>query len=209
MEKMSDHFQRNAQKWNLRAETYDKKRFDFFRMMQERTIALLPVKPEMLFLDMGCGTGWAVCHVAGLAEQRGAFYGIDLAPKMIEKAKENSRDSKNVYFYEANAEALAFENDFFDVILCTNSFHHYPHPAKALDEVRCVLKPGGQIGIMDFTADGPILRMIDRVIKSREPEHVRFYSTQEYRSLYAQAKLKYVAAKMIAYPMMKVHIGEK
>lgn len=139
---------------------------------------------------------------------RGQFYGIDLSSKMIEKARDNSQDYENIHFDKANAEELAFECDFFDLAICTNSFHHYLHPSKVLNEIQRVLKSGGRIYIMDFTADGFIPAMVDRWAKRREPEHVRFYSTQEYRTLFAGAKLEHVATKLITFPM-KVHIGEK
>ena len=178
------------------------------RYMQRRVIDLLPLHENLSFLDLGCGTGWAVGEVARRVNQRGEFYGIDLAPKMIERAKENSRDLKNLHFEQANAEELPFQNDLFDLALCTNSFHHYPHPAIALNEIRRVLKPGGRIYIMDFTADGLIARKFDQLVKSREPEHVKFHSTREFDGLFADAKLKPVATQSII-SLMKVHVGEK
>jgi len=209
---MSDHDELNAKKWDSRAETYDEKRFDYFRYMQKRLIALLPLKENLYFLDSGCGTGWAVRRVASLVNQRGEFYGIDISPNMIEKAKEHSQEYSKTYFNKANAGALPFQDTFFDLIICTNSFHHYLHPVRALQEIFRVLKPGGRIYIMDVTADGFITKMLDKVLKKREPEHVKFYSTQEYHHLFTGAGLEHIATQSILSPLnvhMKVHIGEK
>ena len=208
MSQASEHTELNARKWDSRAETYDAKWFDYMRYMQKRTIALLPLKENISFLDIGCGTGWAVRYVATLIHQHGEFYGIDISPNMIERAKDNSRDCRNMYFYKANAEELPFQDNLFDLIMCTNSFHHYLQPAKALSEIQRVLKSSGRIYIMDFTADGFLSRMIDRVFRKREPEHVRFYSTREYQRLFADAKLAHVSKQSIT-SSMKVHIGEK
>jgi ubiquinone/menaquinone biosynthesis C-methylase UbiE len=204
-----DHLQANAQKWNIRAQTYDKKRFDFMRFMQRRTIDIMPISKTISLLDMGCGTGWALDYVAKLASNQGNFQGIDISPKMIEKATERSQKNNVLKFHIANAEQLPFEENIFDLILCSNSFHHYRNPQKALVEVFRVLKSKGSLYITDFTADGPLSRAIDARQKRIEPAHVKFYSTKEYKSLFSEAGLIYVGRKSITPLMMKIHIGQK
>jgi ubiquinone/menaquinone biosynthesis C-methylase UbiE len=208
MNKESEHTELNQKKWDSKAESYDKRRYDYFRFMQRKTISFIPLRAGDYLLDMGCGTGWAVRYAAGIIKENGKAYGIDLSSRMIEKAKENSSNYQNVSFYQANAEKLPFENNFFDFIICTNSFHHYLNPSKALDEVYRVLKTGGKIFIADVTTDGFIVKMVDKLSSKREPEHVKYYSTQDYKEIFAKAKLKYVDGKFIAYPL-KVHIGKK
>lgn len=208
MRRESGHAELNEDKWDVRAETFDNKRFDYFRFIQKRTISLLPLKKGLSFLDIGCGTGWAVCYVASLVHGSGKFYGVDISSKMIEKAKERSSNYENTYFCKANAEILPFENDVFDLIVCTNSFHHYLNPSLALDEIYRVLKSGGRICITDITAGGLIMKMIDKQVKKKELEHVKFYSTQDYRALFAKAKLQHITSKSIMFPL-KVHVAEK
>lgn len=205
----TDHAGLNAQKWDVRARTYNKKWFDFMRYMQQRTIRLLPLKPACCFLDIGCGTGWAVRYVSTLLNHQGKFFGVDISPHMIEIAKEHSRMDPNIYFSIANAEDLSFQDNLFDCILCTNSFHHYLCPAKALKEMHRILKPHGRLYITDFTADGVITRAIDQLFKKREPEHVHFYGTQEYRRMFTEANLEYIGTHVIMLPVLKVHLGEK
>ncbi len=171
MEK-AQHAELNEKKWDLRAETFDDKRFNYFRFMQKRLVSILDLKANQHLLDLGCGTGWAVRYAANLVNQRGEFYGIDISSKMIEKAKANSSDYENVHFYQTSAEQLPFENNSFDFIICSNSFHHYFNPAKVLSEVHRVLKSKGRIYILDATADGLIVRMADKWTKKKEP-HTR------------------------------------
>jgi ubiquinone/menaquinone biosynthesis C-methylase UbiE len=208
MSKASNHVGLNAKEWDSRAETYDEKRFDYFRYMQKRLIALLPLEENLCILDIGCGTGWAVRRVDALLKHQGKFYGIDISSNMIAKANSQSQGYWSVHFNEANAEQLPFQANFFDLIICTNSFHHYSDPAQALSEIYRVLKSVGRIYILDVTADNFIVRILERGIKKREPAQVKFYSTKEYRALFTDANLEYIAAQSIMTPL-KVHIGKK
>ncbi len=202
------HAERNRRKWDTRAETYDEKRFDYFRTLQARLIDMLPLQADLQFLDIGCGTGWAVRRVATVLDQKGEFFGIDLAPNMLEKAEMQSQHFKSVHYDIANAEALPFPANHFDLMICTNSFHHYLHPAKALSEIRRVLKLHGRLYLADVTADNIFVHALDAWTRMREPEHVRFYSTSDYHGLFGDTHLEHVASQAVMSPW-KVHIAEK
>jgi len=212
MKKELEHCNLNIKKWDLVVEKFDKGlQSKYFHFEQKRTVDSLPLKNGMCFLDIGCGTGWAVSYASSLLKGAGKFYGIDISPKMIEKAKENCRNFKNVYFYQANAEKLPFQDNFFDCIICTHSFHHYYNPSKALDEICRVLKFKGRIYIMDFSSDNFIMEWFDASARKRGDEHVRYYGTKEYIGLFKKSNIKYVNSGMLVFPFfpLKIHIGEK
>jgi ubiquinone/menaquinone biosynthesis C-methylase UbiE len=208
MSAATEHVKANREKWDRRAGTYDRKRFDYFRFFQWRVIAQMHLKEGQCFLDIGCGTGWAVRRAAGLVGGSDRACGIDISPAMIEKAQAGSNGDKSACFLVADAAALPFEQDFFDFVMCTNSFHHYLDPAGVLAEIRRVLRPGGKAYVMDPTADLFIVKWADRRLWSQEPEHVKLYSTPEFRGLFEAAGLKYAGSRTIL-PVMKVHVGEK
>jgi len=208
MKNEKEHIALNQQKWDSWAKSFDRKIYDFFRFMQKRTISLTALKEKDYFLDIGCGTGWAVRHASRIIKENGKAFGIDLSTKMIEIAKANSVNNQNVFFFQANAESLPFEDNFFEFIICTNSFHHYLDPLKVLDEVSRVLKKEGEIYILDVTTDGFLAKMLDKGFQKTEQEHVKYYSTQEFKDFYAKASLNYIASKLIL-PFVKVHIAKK
>ncbi len=76
--------------------------------------------------------------------------GLDLTPKMIEAAR--AKQLGNVRFVVGDAEALPFEPQSFDAVLCSNSFHHYPHPERFFAEAARVLRPGGRLILRDYTS---------------------------------------------------------
>jgi ubiquinone/menaquinone biosynthesis C-methylase UbiE len=210
--KADENAKLNEEMWDVRAESWFDRRFSFqsryLKWMQKKLVSLLELGWNPCFLDLGCGTGWALCYAASLADGRGEFYGVDISSKMIEKAEAGSTSYRNVHFRKANAEELPFDNAFFDLIICSNSFHHYFSPDMVLEEVYRVLKPSGRIYVLDITADGLMTRILDRLAKKKEPAHVKLYSTIEYQMLFERAKLRYVNSKSVLLST-KVHIAEK
>ena len=78
---------------------------------------------------------------------------VDLAPEMIRRATELARGVENVRFLVADSEQLPFGDDVFTAVLCSNSFHHYPDPLRAVREMGRVLASGGRLVIGDACAD--------------------------------------------------------
>ena len=91
MKDETKHIQMNEAMWDkwAEADTLDNngRLSRILRADQSKVISLLNIHPNVHFLDIGCGTGWAVGQVANLVNGKGLFYGVDLSPKMIEKAK--------------------------------------------------------------------------------------------------------------------------
>jgi ubiquinone/menaquinone biosynthesis C-methylase UbiE len=163
------HASLNERKWDARAVTIDRRQFDYFRWMQRRVIGLIDLKQGCHFLDVGCGTGWAIRHVASRLQDEGEFYGIDLSSVMIETARAQSRDFANVHFEKANAEQIPLASDSIDYAICTNSFHHYLNPSHVLAEIHRVLVAGGRVYILDMTTDDFLMRWVDRRVRRKEP----------------------------------------
>ena len=193
MDREARHTERNLKKWNHWARSLDKMEFRtrYLKKAQENVLALLNISKGVRFLDIGCGPGWALEEAANLAGGQGEFYGIDLSPLMIEKAKSDYADRPNFHFLVANAESIPLESGFFDRIICTNSFHHYLHPDRAVAEFHRLMKPGGRLLLLDPTADSRIVRLSDRIIRWIEPEHVKLYSSAEFREMFERAGFRY------------------
>jgi ubiquinone/menaquinone biosynthesis C-methylase UbiE len=206
----SKHIKLNEAKWDKWSKTVDGKgwQFDYLRRAQSSVLSLLDFNENMNFLDIGCGSGWAVGQAAKKAGNKGSFYGIDISSGMIEKARENFRDYANFHFIRANSESIPLDDNLFDNIICTNSFHHYLHPEKAMSEISRLLKPGGKIFILDPAADNMFIKILDKFIKMFQPEHVKIYSSDEFKRLMISAGLKYKGFEII-FSHQKVQIGEK
>jgi predicted TPR repeat methyltransferase len=97
-------------------------------------------------IDLGCGTGLAA---AAFAREVDRFTGIDLSPRMIEKARASSLYAE----LEVNdmLEALRSRRDgSADLVLAADAFVYVAHLDSVLKEARRVLAPGG---LLAFTAE--------------------------------------------------------
>lgn len=115
----------------------------------------MALKPGDLFLDIGCGNGYAVRWAAEHVGPSGKATGVDLSPEMIALCQQQALHPVEQY-QVANVEALPFDENTFDRILSVESIYYYPDIPKALAEVYRVLKPGGQYSAMvDFYRENP------------------------------------------------------
>ena len=83
------------------------------------------------------------------------YTGLDLTPAMIEQAKK--KNIPNAEFVVGNCENFPFENNAFDAIICSNSFHHYPDPQAFFKSVKRCLRPGGRLVPRDVTSENKIV----------------------------------------------------
>ena len=109
-------------------------------------------------LDCGCGTGPMISLLYEKDSSK-HYVGLDLTPKMIEVAQ--NKNLEGTEWIVGDCENLPFEDDSFDVIICTNSFHHYPNPQLFFENVKRVLRPGGRLILQDYTAPAPILWLMN------------------------------------------------
>ena len=115
--------------------------------------------PYESLLDVGCGTGFLIDL---LAKQRSARYcGADLSDGMIRMAKEKRIEGAE--FTVCSADKLPYPDETFDIVTCSQSFHHYPYPEQAMREAKRVLKPGG-LYILSDTGIGGVGAWIDNHI---------------------------------------------
>ena len=206
----SKHLQINEARWDKWAETVDGKslKYDYLRSAQLGVISLLNLKENVCMLDIGCGTGWALGQVANLIDGKGTFYGVDLSEKMIKKAKDNFKGRENFHFVKANAEEIPLEDNQFDIIICTNSFHHYLHPDKALKEMHRLLKTGGRLYLLDPTVDNWVIRQIANGMHLFIRDKVNLFTSKEFGTIITRAGFNYLGTKQIK-SHQKVQVGEK
>lgn len=140
------------------ASLYETDQAGIYRMCRKDypdVLAELEKEPFQDLLDCGCGTAPMLTLLHDKYPDR-HYTGIDLTPKMIEVAR--SKNMENVDLVVGDCENLPFPDDSFDVVICCQSFHHYPNVQDFFHSVYRVLRPGGRLILRDMTMKSAAIR---------------------------------------------------
>ncbi|HEU5069244.1 MAG TPA: class I SAM-dependent methyltransferase [Verrucomicrobiae bacterium] len=132
----------------------------------EEFMARQSLRPGMNTLDVACGTG----NLALIAARQGcAVHGIDIAANLLAQARTRAAaEGLNLVLQEADAEALPFADNTFDLAVSMFGVMFTPQPPVATAELWRVTKPGGQIALANWTVEGFIGKMFT-VFKAHLP----------------------------------------
>ena len=102
-------------------------------------------------LDVACGPGTYGRRIASPSKE---VFGIDVSRGMLRQgAAYAAREGiANIHFARARVEALPFEREFFDGVLCCGSLHLFADTVIALREMARVMKPAAILSVFTFTA---------------------------------------------------------
>ena len=130
---------------------------DTIRDLHAVVIERADPKPGERVLDAATGTGAA----AILAAQRGAdVVGMDLAPALIETARErSSEEGVSIRLDVGDAEEMPYEDASFDVVVSTCGVMFAPDHSAVASELARVTRPGGRIALGCWTPDGGLAQM--------------------------------------------------
>jgi ubiquinone/menaquinone biosynthesis C-methylase UbiE len=121
-------------------------------IMGELLCEAVDFRPGQRVLDVACGNG----NTALAAARRyGEVVGIDYVPTLLEEGRERAEaEGLEVDFREGDAEDIPFPDASFDVVLSSIGAMFAPNQEKVADELLRVLRPGGKIGMANWTPEG-------------------------------------------------------
>src|SRR5690349_24885510 len=124
------------------------------RLWKQFTLSLANLRPGQKALDLAGGTGDLAAGLAKQVGERGLVILTDINAAMLARGRDRLIDAGNagnVACVQADAERLPFADGGFDCITIGFGLRHVTHKAAALMSMRRVLKPGGQLIILEFS----------------------------------------------------------
>lgn len=136
--------------WLQRMDMYARDAAPKTRPYAEVLVQLVAPGPGARVLDIATGTGVAAVEAARRVGPGGSVLATDLIPewKPYVAATAAEAEVANVSFLATPSEALDLPDASFDVVLCQFGLMLVDDPARALQEMRRVLRPGGRLGVV-------------------------------------------------------------
>lgn len=124
-----------------------------------RAFAPTLARPEATVVDLCCGTGDMTSALLALRPSTLGTIpvtGVDFSPEMLSRARTKHAQA-NARFLEADALHLPFPDSSVDLITAAFGFRNLANYAAGLAELHRVLRPGGQIGILEANQPGGLV----------------------------------------------------
>ncbi len=128
--------------------------FGVHRLWKRFTIDASGVRPGNSILDLAGGTGDLTAKFSKLTGSNGKVILADINSSMLNVGRDKLRDLGivgNVDYVQANAEALPFDDNTFDIVTIAFGLRNVTDKDKALRSIFRVLKPGGRLLVLEFS----------------------------------------------------------
>lgn len=140
-------------------------------------------KPKIL--EIGCGDGFVL---KTLESKSAELHGIDISTKRVERAK---RFLPHAKICEADAENLPFEDNCFNVTVCSEVLEHLKNPQKAVEEmIRVTKKSGDMIVSVPNEFNWHIGRLLLLRFPLKIPDHLNKFSVKELDGMFNRRHIK-------------------
>ena len=197
---MKDYKELSRKEFDKEADKFDQEQgMNIYKMCEKGYSYLIDeVKKEQFhsLLDVGCGTGNTITLLNDQFPNK-KYTGMDLSENMIKVAKK--KNISNALFMTGDAENMPFKDNEFDVIVCKESFHHYPNVEKFFKECYRILKKRGRLIIMDVEPPVEIIRWIYNhfLLHLMNTGDVHVYNIAETENLYRSNGFKLECGKKV------------
>jgi demethylmenaquinone methyltransferase/2-methoxy-6-polyprenyl-1,4-benzoquinol methylase len=128
--------------------------FGVHRLWKQFTLSLTGLRPGQRALDVAGGTGDLSIGMLRQVGRQGRVFLTDINPAMLERGRDRLLDAGlvgNVECVVADAERLPFDDDAFDCVTIAFGLRNVTDKDAALRSMYRVLKPGGQLLVLEFS----------------------------------------------------------
>jgi ubiquinone/menaquinone biosynthesis C-methylase UbiE len=122
-----------------------------FREPPERLVSKLNIASDDVVVDFGCGPGYFLIPLAKVA---GRAVGVDVSPRMLEKAARNAKKKGvNVQLLHSDGIIVGLGDQSVDLILLNHVFHEVEAKPRVMEEFHRILNHSGRLVIVERTRE--------------------------------------------------------
>ena len=128
--------------------------FGLHRAWKRLAVEIARVRPGQRVLDLAAGTGDVACRLAARTGPSGQVVVADVNPGMLERARARLIDRGRVEgmgYARCDAESLPFPDNLFHCVFIAFGLRNVTGKERALRSMYRVLRPGGQVLILEFS----------------------------------------------------------
>lgn len=185
----NDWHNRVRERWNERVDWWDEMsetnaRSEARRDDLGRTARALALQPGSRLLDAGCGTGQ---YAIAFAQLGYVVSGIDIAPAMIERARQHADEAGvSVDWRAGDYTSLIAADDPYDAIHARVSLQFVANVSEALRAIELALRPAGRLYVSVPGAASPIYSSAWRRFLPNEPQTIQYITPWDLERLLAE-----------------------
>ncbi|HBD10976.1 MAG TPA: methyltransferase type 11 [Porticoccaceae bacterium] len=152
-----------------------------FEAWPPRLADIAGIQKDWHTLDVACGTGTLARHLATRTGHASAVSGVDINPDMLSIARAKN---PNIDWRLAPAEQLPFPDECFDGVFSQFGLMFFNDPARAIQEMHRVLRPGGKlvVAVWDALENSPGYSALATLLQAE-------FGTEVARELHAPYRL--------------------
>ena len=179
---------------------------DFYDLLAEHSegpvrragVEMLAPKSGERILEIGCGTGHCVVELASAVGAEGCVLGVDLSERMLARSAARAVEaglSDRVRFACADAVQLPLANSAVDAVFMSFTLELFDTPdiPRVLAECKRVLKPGGRIGAVGMSKEGPG----GVILEAYEWSHQHFPNFVDCRPIFVSRSLEAAGFRVV------------
>ena len=117
----------------------------------------------MAVIDIATGTGNVAASLGNRVGPLGRVVGVDLSPRMIQRARLAYGERSNLEFVTGDAMALPVDDGAFDAATIAFGMRNLPDYRQGFAEMRRVVRPGGRVVCLEIARPNHLLARIARV----------------------------------------------
>ena len=119
---------------------------------RKEIIAAVKLAPGDRVADIGAGTGLFVAPFASAVGPKGKVFAVDISPRLIDHIKKRAADAglTNVDVILSKEKSVELADGSVDAVFVCDTYHHFEHYEAMLGSIFSVLRPGGQLVVVDF-----------------------------------------------------------